>query len=341
MQLNHQNAEILHCILHRIMNPANEGQDIISMQESGVISENFKPWLLKYCLNGLNGTGRFRFKDPDQGTLASQIQDYFELNGDFQEMSVKIAQHLKDVMNHPAIKDGDLMMVHLENLEIDGEPRDGFGLFKIETREQFAGISRVNESLEIAGYEGLAQGTLDKSCLIIPNETGQFDIYIYEKGGKSMFWSDEFLGITADKDEFHQTRNFMQMTRQFVTEHLQEAESTDKTAQIDLLNRSMEYFRNHDAIDQEVFAQKVISQPEMVESFKEFGHRYCQENDVYLDEKFDISNDAVKKQSRVFKSVLKLDRNFHVYIHGDHNLIEKGVDMDGRKFYKIYFNEEH
>jgi hypothetical protein len=48
----------------------------------------------------------------------------------------------------------------------------------------------------------------------------------------------------------------------------------------------------------------------------------------------------VKKQSRVFKSVLKLDRNFHIYIHGDKDLIERGVEKDGRKYYKIYYREE-
>jgi hypothetical protein len=48
----------------------------------------------------------------------------------------------------------------------------------------------------------------------------------------------------------------------------------------------------------------------------------------------------VKKQARVFKSVLKLDKNFHIYIHGNRELIEQGVEKDGRKFYKIYFEKE-
>jgi len=38
--------------------------------------------------------------------------------------------------------------------------------------------------------------------------------------------------------------------------------------------------------------------------------------------------------------VLKLDKNFHIYIHGDRNLIEQGEEPDGRKFYKIYYEEE-
>ena len=78
----------------------------------------------------------------------------------------------------------------------------------------------------------------------------------------------------------------------------------------------------------------------MISSFQDFDTTYRIENTVELDDKFEISNQAVKKQSRIFKSVLKLDKNFHVYIHGDKDLIEKGTDNDGRKFYKIYYENE-
>ena len=47
----------------------------------------------------------------------------------------------------------------------------------------------------------------------------------------------------------------------------------------------------------------------------------------------------VKKQARAFKSVIKLDKNFHIYIHGDRDLIEQGEDERG-KFYKVYYNKE-
>jgi hypothetical protein len=56
---------------------------------------------------------------------------------------------------------------------------------------------------------------------------------------------------------------------------------------------------------------------------------------------FEISPHAVKKQARVFKSVIKLDKNFHIYIHGDRQLIEKGYDDALQKhYYKIYFEQE-
>jgi len=68
---------------------------------------------------------------------------------------------------------------------------------------------------------------------------------------------------------------------------------------------------------------------------------FNEEFDAGIDQSFDISRAAVKKQSRVFKSVLKLDKNFHIYIHGNKELIEKGFDDDkSMNYYKVYFKEE-
>ena len=49
---------------------------------------------------------------------------------------------------------------------------------------------------------------------------------------------------------------------------------------------------------------------------------------------------AVKKQARSIKSIIKLDKNLPIYVHGSRELIEQGVDEEGRKFYKIYYKEE-
>jgi hypothetical protein len=39
--------------------------------------------------------------------------------------------------------------------------------------------------------------------------------------------------------------------------------------------------------------------------------------------------------------VIKLDKNFHIYVHGNRELIEKGYDEVLQKhYYKIYFDQE-
>jgi hypothetical protein len=79
----------------------------------------------------------------------------------------------------------------------------------------------------------------------------------------------------------------------------------------------------------------------LITSFKDYKDQFQQEYELEIKDGFDISDQAVKKQARIFKSVLKLDKNFHIYIHGNRNMIEKGTEPDGRKFYKIYYSEEN
>lgn len=131
------------------------------------------------------------------------------------------------------------------------------------------------------------------------------------------------------------------MTKEFVTKQLPEDYEMNQTDKIDLLNKSVGYFKENDSFDKEEFMSEVFVDEEIVDSFKNFNNIYVTENELESKDSFSISAQAVKKQARVFKSVLKLDKNFHVYIHGDKELIEQGVEPDGRKFYKIYYTEEN
>jgi hypothetical protein len=87
------------------------------------------------------------------------------------------------------------------------------------------------------------------------------------------------------------------------------------------------------------FSSDVIGQPEIIDSFKRFKNAYQQDHEIEIVDNFSISESAVKKQSRMFKSIIKLDKNFHIYIHGDRALIEQGADDKG-KFYKVYYQQE-
>jgi hypothetical protein len=73
----------------------------------------------------------------------------------------------------------------------------------------------------------------------------------------------------------------------------------------------------------------------------EYKKNYESAKNLEIEDEFDIHLAAVKKQAKVYKSVLKLDKNFHVYIHGRKDLIEKGYDeLTGKHYYKLYFDEE-
>jgi hypothetical protein len=128
--------------------------------------------------------------------------------------------------------------------------------------------------------------------------------------------------------------------KNFISEGVDKDIELTKPEKIDLLNRSIRYFKEKDRFDLDEFNSEVIGHEQGARLFMQYKSDYENRYETGIDEQFDISNAAVKKQARIYKSVLKLDRNFHIYIHGNSELIEKGVDENGRKFYKIYYQEE-
>jgi hypothetical protein len=148
------------------------------------------------------------------------------------------------------------------------------------------------------------------------------------------------LNLKTRNDCFQNTKAFLDIAKSYVTEQLPEDFEVEKTDKIDMLNRSVEYFKENDSFNKEEFETQVFQNEDVIESFRSFDDSYRQENAIEIKDDFDISTQAVKKQQKLFKSILKLDKNFHVYIHGDKSLIEKGVESDGRKFYKIYYEKE-
>jgi hypothetical protein len=103
----------------------------------------------------------------------------------------------------------------------------------------------------------------------------------------------------------------------------------------------MDYFKTKEQFNLQEFADEVIHHPEVVDSFMDYKRHFESNRKYVIDEEFDIHLAAVKKQQKVFKSVLKLDKNFHVYIHGRQDLLERGYDETvGKKYYKLYFDEE-
>ncbi|RYG13339.1 MAG: nucleoid-associated protein, partial [Chitinophagaceae bacterium] len=101
------------------------------------------------------------------------------------------------------------------------------------------------------------------------------------------------------------------------------------------------YFKEKETFDMDEFANEVIANKEGIESFKSYKKNYEEEFDSPIADSFDISDAAVKKQAKAYKNILKLDKNFHIYIHGNKELIEKGFDDDrSMNFYKVYFRDE-
>ena len=133
----------------------------------------------------------------------------------------------------------------------------------------------------------------------------------------------------------------MSMYKTFVTKELPQQFEVTKADQAELINESVKFFKGKEEFDFEDFGNEVLKQPEVIQSFNDFSNKYQQERDIEIADNFTISDAAVKKQSRAFKSVIKLDKNFHIYVHGNNQYIKKGYDeITGMHYYQLFFKEE-
>lgn len=245
---------------------------------------------------------------------------------------------------HPKIREGELNIAYFSNVVLDDEVVDAIGIFKSETNVPFIKMKNLKSKFSINHDYGFEIKGMDKGCIIFnaDQRTG-YKILIVDKANKSAeakYWKDDFLKVKPISNEFYQTNQFLGIAKNFVSKQLSEEFEISKADQIDLLNRSVEYFKIHDTFDKKDFETKVFQDNGIINSFRNFDESYREGHEIELTDSFEISPQAVKKQARIFKTVLKLDKNFHIYIHGNRELIEQGVEKDGRKYYKIYFEQE-
>lgn len=262
------------------------------------------------------------------------------------EQSLYLAQHLYNQCNHPKIKDGEFYVVYFKNCVLDDEQVDAIGLFKAETKDTFLKIHQENDKFVVESDFGFGLNKLDKGCLIFNTEKERgYVVAVVDntnKNAEAQYWMDNFLHIRQRKDEFYNTQNVLTMCKEFVTDYLPEQFEVSKADQAEILNKSVNFFKENETFEMDDFKQEVIGNQDLIESFDTYKEEYQQANDMVVPESFGISDSALKKQSRNFKSVIKLDKNFHVYVHGDTKMIRKGVDPDtGMNYYQLFFEEEY
>jgi hypothetical protein len=334
--------------VHYTGNKHNGGSLLLSKQEQRP-NEELRSRLGEALLQRFtNCHERYAFRHTSSlefNEVYSYARTLFADRANFYEQSVNIARHLFESSLHPKIKPGELYVTLFNTILDDEDSLEAIGLFKAETKSLFADLIPGDEDLDLQLKEGVELARMDKGCLILNRgEEKGFELLIYDSNGKgdeAQYWKDKFLGVLIQQNEFLRTQEFLTLTKNFVTQQMPDEFEVSKTEQIDILNRSMDYFKTHGNFDRQEFESEVLHHDDLIQSFRNFDEQHRRDNDLEAVGEFGISPQAVKRQARVFKSVIKLDKNFHIYVHGNRELIEKGYDEALQKhYYKIYFDQE-
>lgn len=335
-------------IVHKVGNPSRGEALGLSANPLTLNDSIVQGLLTKYFLGAFNEQEQYHFthiSSLDLNEVYQYVKALFEDNKQFSKQSVQLAQFLYSKSTHSKVKEGEMYLAHFSNVPFETEYVDAIGIFKSETKETFLKVFSHGQSWEVIAEDGVNINKLDKGCLIFrKNQSEGYVVCVVDNTNKqqdAQYWIKDFLQVAPSANSYYHTDAAMGMCKLFISNELQEKFEVNKSDQIDLLNRSMDYFKNKEAFKMEEFAEEVLHHPEMIETFTQYKQTYEIARQVNIEDEFDIHLKAVKKQERVFKSILKLDKNFHVYIHGRKDLIEKGFDeFSGKHFYKLYFDEE-
>jgi len=345
--IDYSRAKILNLSAHIVGNGVNGDKLKLSTDPLEVEDDNVEQMLLNYFLSSFTTPEYYRFTSEDNNFQVNPVFNFvssvFSRPQTFHENSVNIAHHLYNTTLLPTIKSGELFVVHLSNVIVQNETTEVIGIFKAENKASYLKLNTSSPTFKLKVDSGINVQKLDKGCIVlkIEKESG-FKLLAVDALNKSeaQFWMNEFLCLAPRAESYHQTRNFLDLTRQYVDEQMSDEFKVSKADKIDLLNRSMNFFKSKDQFDKHEFEEEVLEDPSVIESFRNY-ERSNPWGDGNSAENFEISAQAVKKQLRVFKSVIKLDKNFHIYIHGNRDLIERGFDEHTNKhYYKIYFDQE-
>ena len=333
-------AIISKIICHRVCN--DELKSIISDDTIAIANSDdgkiFTEILLKPFQNSEMVYEFYHEIDLNLNVIYKIAQDIY--NGEeFVRKSQDIVSHLVKSSRYPNIKDGDLLIATFEDVVVENKYCEAICICKIEDKVNF--IEPDYQNLQKTRVrKGISANKIDKACLIIFNQDNTIVCTTDKNRIDTQYWIEDFLSVRPKQNEYYNTKNMLTATRVFVTKEMPQVFSgVSKADQADILNKSVNFFKDNNTFDINEFTNDVMPEPELKEQFNDFLSSYSEREGVELVDHFDISTPAVKKQARVFKNVIKLDKNFHIYIHGDRKLIEQGEDEKG-KYYKVYFKEE-
>ena len=341
-------VQLQQVIVHKVGNPSRGEELKLSVNPLTLNDDIVRGLLTRYFLSAFNENELYRFthlSDVEMNEVYRYVRAIFEDRDSFIQQAALLAQFLYSKSTHVKVKEGELYVVLFDEVPFENEFVRAVGIFKSETKETFLKVFQHGQSWEVIQEEGVNINKLDKGCLIFnTNTVDGYKVCVVDATNKqndAQYWVTDFLQVEPYADSYHHTDKYLSLCKSFITNEYPEKFDVSKSDQIDMLNRSMEYFKSKEQFSLQEFATEVIHHQEVVDTFMDYKKNFESSKNFEIEDEFAIHVSAVKKQQRVFKTVLKLDKNFHIYIHGRRDLIEKGVDeMTGKKYYKIYFDEE-
>ncbi len=348
--LNLYNTHIETLSIHRVGNKSRNETQFLSGQPFNLTDE-IVPLMKEYFFRPFREKEENYFQfahevDLDYNEMFQFASEIFANPSSLHDVSKKITNHLFEQSNHPHIKNGEVYVTYLTNVNIDNNVVDAIGVFKSEVQTDFLQFEEKGTTLEMILQQGINLSKLDKGCLIFnyKKEEGYKILSVDSNRYDARYWLEHFLSVDAFQDENFITKKYLKFCQGFAKDVVFPAE--DKKQEVMFMNRSVNYFAKNDQFEESNFLNEVMDNPDLIPEFRSYkvdkGEKYSIE-DVTT---FPIANSAVSDARKSIKNVINLDTHIQIkmdFINPEsaEKFVEKGWDEEKQMYYYlVYFNKE-
>jgi hypothetical protein len=340
-----ENARIEALSVHWVGNRSIGEPIIISRAPQQLIDDKVHYKLLQFFLNNFKDRLLFEFtgnQGSEQNELKNIAGEIFDEPSNLHQKSGEIAHLLYNVSTHHWIKNGECWVAYFSNIKFGDQISDAIGIFKTELKDEFLTIKRTGDGFVISLNEGFNIKKIDKGCLIMNTpDDKEYEIQVIDNinlQDPAEYWKGKFLGIKPVNNAYLNTSNELKILKAFLEESLPE---NDKLERVEKLNNSVHYLNDNDRFKLPDFGSNVFPEKELRKSYNDFRNQYKADLDVEIEDEYDIEHEVVKNPKKYVRGVIKLDKDFHIYVHGSRRNIVRGYDKEkGMNYYQIFFSEE-
>ncbi len=342
-------AEITKCIIHKVANKYNSGQNSFSEATIRFDEESYNlmmPFLLKPFAN-LSQSFRFsHHADIRLNEINNYATNVFKDEETFIENSKNIVNHLYEQSNSAQIKKGDVIVALVEGIEYQDVLTEAIGIFKVENKIDFFQTYLDDDSFDVAVQQGISTKKIDKGCLILntTDAEGTVVLSIDNNQYDAQYWIKNFLSVKYADDRNQHTQSYLEMCKEFSEEIIKP--ELGKQEQSQFLASTVDYFKENESIDYHGFKDEIFEEEKHKDMFEDYKKHFETLNDVLIRNNFEVSDVVLKKEKQKMKSIIKLDTNIEIKLDVDapdaaSEYLERGYDEEKKmKYYKVYFNEE-
>lgn len=321
---------------------ASEGSDTFEPAEPAVFPEQDE-WTAQlfnyYFLSafGNESQGAWNVNHDRFAEINSSFERFFQ-TGQLAELHALLSEKWAEI-SHLCDEEANWFSVAWSHFEVDDYAGPAVGFYFSHEKGSFLGF----QSDEPVVMRGLPLKKPDYGCLVYPAGNDGMTLHILEpqkaEGGTS--WSQLLFPFFKLADDAFHARQFFKMCKSFSEDVLVKEMKQPRENQVNFLSESLDFTKDRSVLNFENFKNEVIAEPTIRDAFEQYSADYSETRNWNPPDQFAITEGIQKEARKYVKSVIKLDKNFHIYVHGNKDRIERGFD-DQRKlnYYTLWFDAE-